>query len=197
MKQKVIFFDRDGTLIEDKHHLNDPAQVIYLKDVFLSLKKLRNLGFKFAIATNQSGIARGLVDIDNLKRIHQIIRTDFSRHGIDFLDFYYSPYMPSSYHPTRKPRPGMLTNAASEHNIDLSQSWMVGDKMTDIEAGHRAGCKSILLTETSLRPEPQIDLGFGLQLRSQTNRLSKIQPPEITTTNHSQLPSALKTYLGS
>lgn len=144
-RKKAIFLDRDGTLIIDKIYLNDPTQIEYLPNVFTALRLLRDAGYTFAIATNQSGVARGLVQLENLHEIHRIIARDFAAQGIEFAGFYYAPYSVESNHPLRKPYPGMLLSCAEEHGIDLTQSWMIGDRMSDVEAGHRAGTKTILL----------------------------------------------------
>ena len=144
-KHKAVFFDRDGTLIIDKVYLNDPEQIVYLDGVFDALKDLRDHGFKFVIVTNQSGVARGIVSIENLDEIHRRISAEFAKHEIKFDGIYYAPYSVESNHELRKPNPGMLTLAAQELNLDLSQSWIVGDRMTDVEAGHRAGCRTVLL----------------------------------------------------
>lgn len=143
--KKAVIFDRDGTLIIDKIYLNDPEQIEYLPDVFEALQKLRDAGFEFAIATNQSGIARGIVTLENLHEIHKRIRDRFADYGISFKGYYYAPYSVESNHPLRKPNPGMLELAAQENGFDLKKSWMIGDRLSDIEAGHRAGCRSILL----------------------------------------------------
>lgn len=146
MKRKAVFFDRDGTLIYDKVYLNDPEQIEYLPNEIEALKRLRDAGYVFAVLTNQSGMAKGIVSIENLDEIHSRMRKHFSRNGIDILGFYYAPYNTHTNHKVRKPNPGMLTRAALDFNIDLTQSWMVGDRMTDVEAGARAGCKTILLS---------------------------------------------------
>lgn len=149
-KRRVVFLDRDGTLIEDRIYLNDPEQVFFLPGAFEALKLLRDLNFSFAIATNQSGVARGIVDIGNLREIHRRMRGKMSEQGIDVLDFYYAPYMTDSGHWMRKPNPGMLLTAAHDYNVDLKASWMIGDRMSDVEAGHRAGTRSILLNRGTL-----------------------------------------------
>lgn len=145
MPQKAVIFDRDGTLIVDKLYLNDHKKIEYLPQVFTSLKRLRDAGYVFAVATNQSGVPRGVVTPQNLEDIHAKIRSDFSAHGVDILGFYYAPFMPETDHFLRKPNAGMLLEAASQFNFNLNESWMIGDRMTDVEAGHRAGCRSILL----------------------------------------------------
>jgi len=146
LKRKTIFLDRDGTIIEDIPYLNDPDKINYLPNVFKALKNLREAGYSFVIVTNQSGVPRGLVKIENLHEIHNRIQREFSKHGIEFLEFYYAPHLPDSQHHTRKPNPGMLLLASDKFDIDLSKSWMIGDKLSDVEAGVRAGVKSILLT---------------------------------------------------
>lgn len=143
--KKTIFFDRDGTLIIDKVYLNDPEQIVYLPGVFEALTQLRDHGFQFVIVTNQSGVARGLVSIENLNEIHRRIVAEFARHEIFFVGIYYAPYSVESNHAMRKPNAGMLLAAATDHGIDLAQSWIVGDRASDVEAGHRAGCKGVLL----------------------------------------------------
>ncbi len=148
MKKKAVFLDRDGTLIVDKVYLNDPAQIEYLPGVFEALRLLRDAGYIFCLATNQSGVARGLVQLENLHKIHGIIAADFHGHGVEFAGFYYAPYPVESNHPMRKPNSGMLDAGAVDHGIDLSQSWMIGDRMSDVEAGTRAGAGTILLSGT-------------------------------------------------
>ena len=154
MKRKAIFFDRDGTLIIDKIYLNDPDQITYLPEVFRSLANLRDAGYVFVVVTNQSGVPRGLVTEENLREIHRRMTVKFSEFSISFVGFYYAPYSVESNHPMRKPNPGMLLQAAGEHDLDLSQSWMVGDRMSDVEAGYRSGCRTVLITGTEQMPSP-------------------------------------------
>lgn len=144
----AVILDRDGTLIVDRIYLNDPEGIEYLPGVFEALRNLRDHGFVFAVATNQSGVPRGLVDVRNLDEIHARIQAKFTSEGVDILSFHSAPYMTDNDHIFRKPNPGMLLEAASWYNLDLSKSWMVGDRMTDVEAGHRAGCRSVLLGNT-------------------------------------------------
>ena len=146
--KKVVFFDRDGTLIIDKIYLNDPEAIEYLPGVFEGMKLLKEKGYEFIVVTNQSGVPRGLVELDNLHQIHKNIREDFAKEDIEILDFYYAPYLVESNHHMRKPNPGMLEEGIKNFDVDISQSWMVGDRMTDVEAGHRAGMKSVFLKGT-------------------------------------------------
>lgn len=153
---KCIFLDRDGTLIVDKIYLNDPEQIEYLPGVFEALRLLRDDGYMFAVCTNQSGIPRGKVTIPNLLEIHRRIRNAFAEHGVDIVEFSYAPYLTNFDHPLRKPNPGMLLELAEKYHIDLKKSWMIGDRMLDVEAGHRAGARSILIgTRETPATEPQ------------------------------------------
>lgn len=145
MKKPAVLLDRDGTLIVDHVYLNNPDRIEYLPGVFTAMRMLRDAGFVFCVATNQSGVPRGLVDVRNLDEIHRRIRAKFAREGVDILSFHSAPYMTDNDHYYRKPNAGMLFEAASWYDLDLSRSWMVGDRMTDVEAGHRAGCRSVLL----------------------------------------------------
>lgn len=144
-KKPTVFFDRDGTLIEDKVYLNDPENIVYLPGVFLALHRLFHAGFQLVIVSNQSGVAKGLVTLPNLQEIHNRIRGEFSKHGVSFANIYFSVHASGSDHPSRKPNPGMLLDADLDFGVDFSRSWMVGDRMLDVEAGHRAKCRSILL----------------------------------------------------
>lgn len=145
MRKPAVILDRDGTLIVDLVYLNDPDKIEYLPGVFEALRLLRDHGFVFCVATNQSGVPRGLVDVRNLDEIHVRIRDKFAAEGVDFLSFHSAPFMTNYPHSFRKPNPGMLWEAAQRYNLDLSRSWMVGDRMTDVEAGHRAGTRSVLV----------------------------------------------------
>jgi D-glycero-D-manno-heptose 1,7-bisphosphate phosphatase len=144
-KSPAVLLDRDGTLIVDLVYLNDPDKIEYLPGVFEALRLLRDRGFKLVVATNQSGVPRGLVDVKNLDEIHRRIQAKFCSEGVDLLSFHSAPFMTDFNHPMRKPNPGMLQEAARFYNLDLPRSWMIGDRMTDVEAGHRAGCRSALI----------------------------------------------------
>jgi histidinol-phosphate phosphatase family protein len=154
---KAVFLDRDGTLIVDKVYLNDPEQIEYLPGVFEALRSLRDAGYIFVVVTNQSGIPRGKVTVKNLVEIHRRIRSAFAERGVDIIDFSYAPYLTDFDHPLRKPNAGMLHEAAERYRVDLTKSWMIGDRMLDVEAGHRAGCRSILVGD---RETPDIEPQF-------------------------------------
>jgi len=182
--KKAVFLDRDGTLIIDKVYLNDPGQIEYLPGVFEALRALRDAGFVFFVATNQSGVPRGLVQIENLLEIHRRIRFAFAEHGVDILNFYFAPFHTDHDHIMRKPNPGMLLQATEEYNISLGDSWMIGDRMTDVEAGLRAGTKTVLLApyENTLKAQestPTIIAPSILQALPEMLRISNIDTNEI------------------
>ena len=146
--KKVIFLDRDGTIIKNIHYLNDASKVAYLPHTFEGMQKLRDAGFEFVVVTNQSGVVRKLVTLEQLQEIHNRIEQDLKKQGISILEFYFAPF--KGEHPMRKPNPGMLLEASKQHSIDLSESWIFGDRLVDVEAGRRACLKgSIQLTTTN------------------------------------------------
>lgn len=150
----AIFLDRDGTLIEDPGYLRDVAGVRLLAGVGEALRDLRSGGFGLVVVTNQSGVARGLLDEICLAAIHDRMRQLLGQEGVRLDGLYYCPYHPEgvveAYRKEsdwRKPGCGMLRQAASDLSIDLGQSWMIGDGVRDVEAGRRAGCRTVLLAE--------------------------------------------------
>ncbi len=155
--KKTVFLDRDGTLIIDKVYLNDPDQIEYLPGVFDALRLLRDHGYQFIVVTNQSGIARRLVEMENLDETHRRMQAEFARHGVDLSRFYYAPYSVESNHYIRKPNPGMLLRGALDHSVDLKKSWMVGDRWSDVEAGQKAGCRTVFLSGVEA-PQGEADI---------------------------------------
>lgn len=156
MSNKAIFLDRDGTLIEDPGYLNHPEQVKLLEGVAEALIELRAMGYMLIVVTNQSAVARGIVSEKGLGEIHNRLMQLLTERGAYLDQIYYCPYHPDGVIPKyrkesdwRKPNPGMLLAASDEMDIDLSQSWKIGDSSRDIEAGLRAGCKTILVTRYS------------------------------------------------
>ena len=156
-RRPAVFFDRDGTLIEAVHYLSTPEQVALVHDAADCVRKLRAAGFQIVVATNQSGIGRGLFTEDDLALVHDAFIEHLAAAGAWVDAIYHCPHAPLSddrrvvEHPDRKPGPGMLLRAADELHLDLSRSWMVGDMISDVLAGERAGCQgSILIDGASL-----------------------------------------------
>jgi D-glycero-D-manno-heptose 1,7-bisphosphate phosphatase len=160
MSNKAIFLDRDDTLIEDPGYISSPEQVNLLTGVPRALIELKALGYKLVVVTNQSAVARGIVTEKVLGEIHKRLEKLLSEKNA-FLDrIYYCPYHPEGAvkkyrqeSELRKPNPGMLLKAAEEMDLDLDQSWCIGNSSTDIGAGLRAGCKTILIDLPSRRQQ--------------------------------------------
>jgi D-glycero-D-manno-heptose 1,7-bisphosphate phosphatase len=150
--RKAIFIDRDGTLIKDIPYNTDPALISLEFYAAEMLQLLKRNNFLLIIISNQSGIARGWVRIEDVYKIHQAIRRKLLPYNVQLDSIYYCPHLPQGViedyaHDCncRKPKPGMLLKAAKDFNIDMSSSWMIGDILNDVEAGNRAGCKTILI----------------------------------------------------
>jgi len=152
MSDKAIFLDRDDTLIDDPGYINHPEQVKLLDGVPEALIQFKKLGYKLIVVTNQSGVAHGIVTEKVLREIHERLEQLLTEKNAYLDRIYYCPYHPDGVvqkyrkeSNCRKPSPGMLLKAADEMDIDLEKSWCIGNSNRDIEAGHRAGCKTILI----------------------------------------------------
>ena len=139
----AVFFDRDGVLMEEAHYCGDPARVKAYPGAGESLRRIRTAGFRTFIVTNQSGIGRGLITEAQYRAVqHELLR----QIGPDSIDgAYFCADLPGVPSLRRKPAPGMLLEAAADHSLDLSRSFFVGDKSSDIECGRRAGTRTILV----------------------------------------------------
>lgn len=152
LNKKAIFLDKDGTLVRDIPYNADPRKIELLSDVGEGLRRLSAMGYSFFVVTNQAGVAKGFFKEDALTAVEHKLSELLSSHGISLSGFYYCPHHPLGAVPAyakmckcRKPMPGMLLEAALNHGISLDQSWMVGDILDDVEAGNRAGCRTVLI----------------------------------------------------
>ena len=162
MSNKAIFLDRDDTLIEDPGYISNPDQVKLLDGVAEALIEFGAMGYKLIVVSNQSGVARGIVTEKVLGEIHNRLKQLLAEKGVYLDRIYYCPYHPDGVIPKyrkesdwRKPNPGMLLAAAEELDINLGQSWVIGNSGRDIEAGLRAGCKTILINHSSHYKQPE------------------------------------------
>ncbi len=151
-KARAVFLDRDGTIIEEVGYLDRAERLKMIPGAEKAISKLNQAGIKVVVVTNQSGIARGYFSEACVEEIHERMREELARSGARIDAFYYCPHHPEgsieryrSNCDCRKPGIGLLERAAREHNLDLSSCFVVGDKYADVEAGFRAGSRSILV----------------------------------------------------
>ncbi len=144
---KAVFLDRDGVINQEVNYLTDPTDIILLPRVAEAVKRLNGAGFKVIVITNQSAVARGMLTENALQKINNKIVELLEAQGAKIDKFYYCPHHPdfTGSCECRKPKPGMLLEAAKELGIDLKCSYMVGDTKSDIRAGRAAGCTTILV----------------------------------------------------
>lgn len=141
----AIFLDRDGTLVYDVGYPRCPDQVQLLPGVREALAILRDHGFRLALVSNQSGVGRGWVTMEEAERVHQRLVSVLAEQGVHLDAVYYCFHAPEEKCSCRKPSPEMLLRAAGDLKIDLARSFVIGDKPRDIEAGKGAGCRTVLL----------------------------------------------------
>jgi D-glycero-D-manno-heptose 1,7-bisphosphate phosphatase len=149
---KAIFLDKDGTLIDDIPYNVEPGRMALCRGAGSALRLLARLGYRLFVVSNQDGIAAGRFKEDAMAAVGARLAQLLAGEDLALAGLYYCPHHPRAALARyacacncRKPRPGMLLRAASEHGIDLGASWMIGDILHDVEAGNRAGCRSVLL----------------------------------------------------
>ena len=139
---RAIFLDRDNTIIEDMGYLSNPDGICILPSVLSTLNILQHHRFLLIMVSNQSGIGRGYLTEHEYEVVQACLMTIMKENGITFTGFYHCPHHPDDHCECRKPKPFLAFKAAKEHNIDLTESFMVGDKDSDIEFGRNFGAKA-------------------------------------------------------
>lgn len=157
--KRAVFIDKDGTLIADVAYNVDPDRIMLTPGAGAALQLLQASGFELIVVSNQPGVAEGRFAAHALEPVRARIEALLDPYGVRLRDFYFCPHARDADPPCacRKPAPGLLRLAAREHAIDLAQSWMIGDILHDVEAGRRAGCRTVLLecgNETEWRLSP-------------------------------------------
>ena len=165
---RAVLFDRDGTVITDKGYLCNQEEIEFLPNVLPVLNKLQSAGFLLIMVSNQSGIGRGYFTekeyFDVQTRLDELLKS----YGIVFTGFYYCPHAPDDNCECRKPKPLMALKAAREFNIDLAESYMVGDKDSDIEFGRNFGAKATFRSVQELAVQLQLNiLEYKLKMGSE------------------------------
>lgn len=152
MSSKAIFLDKDGTLIDDLPYNTDPRLISLCSGAGSALRLLARLDYRFFVVSNQDGVAHGHFPEADLGAVSARLTDLLFRERLSLDGFYYCPHHPDGKLRSfavecmcRKPMPGMLVRAAREHDIDLHASWMIGDILHDVEAGNRAGCRTVLI----------------------------------------------------
>ncbi len=185
MAERAVFLDRDDTLIDNDGYLGDPSKVKLLAGAATAVSAIRALGYRLIVVSNQSGVARGMFDEAAVEAVNQEMCRQLREQAGAHIDAsYYCPYHPEAPiaeyrldHDWRKPRPGMLLQAAADFGLDLSQSWMIGDQPRDVAAGAAAGCRTILLRDPDHQttdadpPELQVSPNFIVKTLADSARI--------------------------
>ncbi len=152
MTNRALFLDRDGTLVLPRHYPTRPEQLVLYADLGAPLAQLQAAGWRIIVITNQAGLAHGYFDEAALAQMHTHLATQLLQVGVHLDAIYHCPHHPAGRIPAlaiecacRKPQPGLLLQAAADHMLDLERSWFVGDILHDVEAGNRAGCRTVLV----------------------------------------------------
>ena len=145
---KAIFLDRDGVINQErKDYVKKIEEFKIFDNVSDAISLLKKENFLVVIITNQSAINRKLLSVENLENIHKFLKKYLEKNNTSIDGIYYCPHTPDECCSCRKPKPGLLIQASLDLNIDLKNSWMIGDSKTDLDAAKAAGCNSILLKE--------------------------------------------------
>jgi D-sedoheptulose 7-phosphate isomerase len=158
----AVFIDRDGTIARDVPYCSRPEDLELLPGAGRAIKLLNEAGFKVILITNQSGVSRGYFSEETLKNIHCKLKADLNRFEAHLDGIYYCPHHPDQGCDCRKPKAGLILQAAREHGLDLTRSFMIGDKIQDVEAGLAAGCKCILIGPGTAANGDEVDLKSSL-----------------------------------
>ena len=154
----AVFLDRDGTMVEERNYLSRPEDVAIFPGVPAALKRLHNAGFKLFIVSNQSGIGRGYFTLADAERVNQHLLSELARDGVRFEKVYIAPEAPDVPSRGRKPSPQFLFDARDQFGVNLADSYIIGDKLIDLECGWNAGVKQCILVRTGYGAEVERDL---------------------------------------
>ena len=145
MKKPTVFCDRDGTINRDVPYCSSPKEFKLLPGAGEAIARLNKAGLAVVVITNQSGVGRGYFTEGVLQLIHQKMQEDLACHKARVDAVYYCPHHPDDGCSCRKPKPGLIFQAAKELDLDLKNSFFIGDSLADVEAGRRAGCVTVLI----------------------------------------------------
>lgn len=169
-QKRAVFLDRDGTINIEKRYLADPAKLELFPDCVPALKALIEAGYLLFIVTNQSGIGRGYYTLEDMHSVNDRLLKLLEPDGIRFERIYFAPEHPDEDSPGRKPSPQFLLDASAEFDVNLSDSFMIGDKLSDLQCGWNAGVRESILVRT----------GYGEETETQTP--TEIKPATVVNT---------------
>ena len=156
MMKPAVFLDRDGTLIEERHYLSRPEQVVLYAETIGALKKFDDFGFLLFLVTNQSGVGRGYFTMEDMAKVHGRLKELLQPAGLSFAEIYIAPESPDQPSAGRKPSPHFLFQARDRFDLDLNRSYMIGDKLIDLQCGWNAGVRQSLLVRTGYGKEHEM-----------------------------------------
>jgi D-glycero-D-manno-heptose 1,7-bisphosphate phosphatase len=142
---RAVFIDRDGTMARDVSYCRRPEDFDLFSTTAKAVKLLGEHGFKVIVITNQSGVARGYFSGEMLTEIHRKMEKELAREGAHLDAIYYCPHHPDDNCQCRKPKPGLVLQAAQDHDIDLERSFVIGDMPLDIAMGKAVNCRTVLI----------------------------------------------------
>jgi D-glycero-D-manno-heptose 1,7-bisphosphate phosphatase len=172
MSIKTIFLDRDGVINKDINYLHKIEDFEFISGVFETCRYLQHLDYQIIIITNQSGISRGYYTEKDFQTITEWMLAQFKKNDINILDVFHCPHSPDSHCNCRKPKPGMLLNAKHKHNINMQNSWIIGDKEADIIAGISSGITNTILVKSGHKiDELNSKAKFIIDSIQQTNKI--------------------------
>lgn len=170
---KAVFLDRDGTLNVDSGYVADPSNVALVPNAAQGLRMLADAGFALVVVSNQSGIARGYFTLADAEAVDQRVRELLAAEGVMLAGMYRCPHLAGAADleygrdcDCRKPKPGMLLHAAADLGLALGQSWMVGDRVSDMQAGRAAGCRCVSVTGMPPCQPPEDFSGVAVEYRA-------------------------------
>jgi D-glycero-D-manno-heptose 1,7-bisphosphate phosphatase len=152
--RKAVFLDRDGVINRDTGFVRRAEEFEFLDGAIETLQELQRRGYVLVVITNQSGIGRGYYTLEDFQQVNAWMLDRLASNGITVAGVYCCPHGPDAGCECRKPAPGMILQAQREHGLDLTQSWLVGDKSSDIEAAERAGIRQTLLIRSAYEVDP-------------------------------------------
>ena len=164
--KRAVFLDRDGTIIHEKNYLRRPEDVEVYPGAGIALKRLQVAGYRLFLVTNQSGVGRGYFSLADVERVHQRLAMELAADDVRFDKIYVAPEAPDQPSRGRKPSPQFLFDARDEFGVALAESFVIGDKLIDLECGWNAGVRQSLLVRT----------GYGRFARAANRRASRARP---------------------